>query len=140
MDILDFPPADWDWPPVVKGTTVDFKASVILTPSATDAIEYFGELIVNGKNYGQFKYRLLPKYPGVSEGGVVDMVWPVKITGPREMTAELRLSAVGFLHPDKRIVFHGEVAKFPVRCNPKDFVLARFFQSLFHRCGYWPSW
>jgi len=119
---------------LVKGSTVPFKAAIMLLPSSVDAMYYAGELIVNGKKYGRpFEFKLLPKGPGSSAGGMETMTWYVHVTGPRTMTVQLHLSAHGFV-TQKSFEYRTQVYGFKLRCNPKHCALIRFFEELFQGC------
>lgn len=125
---------------IVKGTTVNFGVTFYLFPSPTDAIDFFGNLTINGeeptingKKSGPVELRVLPIGFPNSGAAYGTQTWSATITGPRDLFAEVHFTGVGYL-TNQNFDFYDQTFQYEVTCNPQDFVISRFFQRLFHRC------
>jgi hypothetical protein len=131
----EFLPSDGEV--LTKGTTVTVSATVTLYPSPTEPVEYIGIIFVNGRRRsedGQFDTVLTPLLPGSSENLNEALSWLVHVKGPKIMTVRLQLSGIG-KSSQANFRFADLTRTYPVKCNPKAFVLFRLIERLFGCCS-----
>jgi hypothetical protein len=143
VDVLYISPENYDkfvHARLVKGTEVNFSVTFLLFASPTDAIHFVGNLTINGKEptingkkSGPVEFRILPLAPPSSGGADGTQTWPVQITGPRNLFAEVHFMGIGYVSR-QTFDFYDQKLQYEVTCNPKDFIVSRFFQKMFHRC------
>lgn len=128
-----FPFTPGDQVTLLHGSHVDFKGSVLLNAQPDTAVKYVIELRFNKKRYGQFVSTLLPLQPPSSGAEVMNMTWPVKITGPKRATVAVRIvsipSIATYETTEEDTVHHYQVA-----CDPNCWRLVRLVERLFERC------
>jgi hypothetical protein len=115
------------------GTHQAFQMGMVFESALQATCTYHVQLLFNRKKYGDFEFIVLPLTPPATGRVSMGMLWPVKITGPRDAVVTTRLVSTSSLAVRSPQV-HDEVHPYTVSCNQRTFGIVRSIEKYFKRC------